>query len=334
VRLKQQRIIKLNQDVVGIIPDIIDKCAELGDLNLGFENYDDALSNYYLVEHCLEYLKTSKKDGSPVATLNNIEINDYLASIKNNIGICIYQQARTGSAIPYFEKAEEIRRENNDIDGRSRSLLYLSICYIEDDNKDDDKAMTCVNEIIKIRKKQHVFSGTLEEEKIILKRELQERQNQHDLQGVAGIKCDLGMICERMRNELETNSDNRPKIDELNKEAINYYSESLVTKSLPEACNAQILYRLAAIYKSKGKFTDARKYAEKSLKKGKLLYKGDIDVLDQLYVAAQHCTLIQYYPEGRGNVGAWIEHPKRMLADISKKEGKNDKLIDYTDRQP
>lgn len=324
---KRQRIIDLNKEIVGIISNLIDKCAELGDLYFmrPFENNSDALLNYLLVEHCLEYLETTKNDGLQFSDINDIKINDYLSSIKNNIGICIYkQQTDIESAISYFEKADEMREK--DPDGRSRSLLYQSICHMEKDDKYDTKALACVERIHQIRKGQNYVFGSLEQEKSFLEQELQKRQTQHDLQGVAGGKCDLGMMCERMRNKLETSSNSRSKTETIktfNKNAIDYYTGSLATTSLPDACNALILNRLAAIYYSEGNKHMAAKYAEIALRKGKRLHTANKDVLDQIFVTQEHCTILKYYPPEEQGHEAWIDNPKEIVKKASENKTKH-----------
>lgn len=325
---KRQRIIDLNQEIVGIISNLIDKCAELGDLYFmrPFENNSDALLNYLLVEHCLEYLETPKRYCLQLSDINDVKIKDYLSSIKNNIGICIYkQQTDIDSAISYFEQADQMREK--DFYGRSRSLLYQSICHMEKDDKDDNKALACVERIHEIRESQKddVFAS-LEQEKSFLEEELQKCQTQHDLQGVAGRKCDLGMMCERMRNRLETSSNSRSKTETIktfNKTAIDYYTDSLATKSLPDACKALILSRLAEIYDSEGNKHMATQYAEKALQKGRRLHTANKDVLDQIFVAAEHCTILQYYPPEEQGHEAWIDNPKEIIEEASKNKTKH-----------
>jgi len=324
---KRQRIIDLNQQIVGIISNLIDKCAELGDLYFmrPIENNSDALLNYLLVEHCLEYLETTKSNDLQHSDINGIKINDYLSSIKNNIGICIYkQQIDIESAIWYFEKADEMREE--DLNGRSRSLLYQSICHMEKDDKDDNKANECLERIHKIRESQKDDFASLEQEKYFLEQELQKRQTQHDLQGVAGIKCDLGMMCERMRNRLETSGNSRSEtkktIKTFNKNAIDYYTSSLATMSLPDACNALILNRLAEIYDSEGNKYMATRYAEKALQKGRRLHTADRNILDQIFATTEHCTILRYYPPEEQGHQAWIDNPKEIVEKASQNKTK------------
>lgn len=287
-----------------------------------FSHRDKALYNYLVSE----YLSRRLIQISP-------EKSDYLASTLNNIGICLYQQGRSSKAISYFEEAKKIRGKNKDLDGTSRSLHYLSICH--EANKDYDEAMECVNEIKSIRDNQQDFSGILEEEKEKLEEELQERQKQHDRQGVAGINCDLGMIYERMRTELMDNSETchgyTAKIDKLNQEAKKHYRSSLETKALPEACIAQILNHLGEIYFFENNLIEAKRLVEASLQTSRNLEKGYLHSVDQLYLTAHHCTLVKYSPEGRGSIEAWIAHSYQILANICLAEGDTDKAREYMD---
>lgn len=278
----------LNQDLVNINKSIEESLAMFNKLG-NFWRYldrDEALFYY-----------TMSRDAS-------LRVNDegrYAATL-NNIGIIYMKQGLLDDAISAFEEAEQVRGIIKDDNGRARSLHYLSICYGK--KGDLEKVVHSINKIKIIRSAQPLYPDNSE-----LKSDYEKRKKQNDLQGIAGVLCDLGMMSERDRNY---------------DDAENYYRKCLEIHSSPKSCDALMWNRLGEIFYNKEDYQQAKNYFENSLTLCEdFLWGRDPDPNHELSLTAEHCTLVKGDLDDREFIGirAWIQHSNQRLGQIALGQG-------------
>jgi len=283
----------------------INQYNKLGnDFGMDVTKYDEALKCYGVVK------SASEKLGNKKCT----------AAALNNMGIIYRKKGILDKAIECFKEARKIREDIRDRDAECRSLHYLSIC--SEENQDYLVARDYASDIERLRSsKNHpncpanradcLISPIQPDipsylERMVHEGYLKEREIYNDLQGIAGIKCDLGRISEQMGN-----------IDD----AKAYFSEALDIDSAPPACEALICNQLGEIYLKEKNFVEARSYFRQGYQKSILLEKANPaseEDLDQLRLTATHCTLVTgiQWGQERG-VRAWIANSLQKLGEIA-----------------
>ncbi|MFP4370498.1 MAG: tetratricopeptide repeat protein [Candidatus Kapaibacterium sp.] len=275
------------------------------------------------------------------------QIKDLQAKVLNNTGTLYYSQRDYQTAVDYYKKSLELRKELGQKEEIAKSLYNLIIALENQDSKEAYKqALKYVDELIDLYTKIgnsskvaqfHNTKGDLyyslsEYEKALNNylQELRFRQSFEDPDEMGQYYFDVAKIYNVMKN-YEKAVENYERV-------LNYYNENSVDR-------AQVLTQLGNVYYGWGKYNEALKYYQESLDiandksslKGKAILLNNIGLvyknMGNYNEALRYCKMSIDIREESGRTDDLnLYFPLTSLAEIYLRLGNNEEALIYLQR--